>query len=71
MILAAAIRKNGVTLIGKRHHLIPNLCGGEQGFITTDGIFLDRKKAAKHALECGQIKELKYQKNELFSEELW
>lgn len=82
MILAAAIHKDGVTYIGRRHDLIMHSkyvpwgffkgSGGKnQGFVTTDGEFLDRKQAAKHALACGQIKELKYQKNELFSEELW
>jgi hypothetical protein len=79
MIFQAAIRdKNGVVHIGKRHDNILNgakpsgaLKGCEQGFIDTDGNFLDREAAGKHAIACGQIKSLKYQRRDLFSEELW
>jgi len=38
------------------------------GFITDEGTFLDREQAAKHAFECGQIKELT---DCLISEDLW
>lgn len=78
MILAAACRKNGVTYIGLRHDLILNnarpkgsLKASEQGFIDTDGNFLNREEAGIHAIACGQIKSLKYQERDLFSEELW
>lgn len=78
MLLAAACRKNGVTYIGRRHCLILNnarpkgsLKASEQGFIDTDGNFLNREEAAIHAIACGQIKELKFNRKELFSEELW
>ena len=48
-----------------------------QGFITDKGEFLDRKRALYHAMDCGQInsiRDLKYireDKIELFSEDLW
>jgi hypothetical protein len=79
VILASAIRKDGIVYVGRRHHLIMHskynppgfLKLGEQGFITTDGVFLDRKQGANHALTCGQITELKYNPTDLFSEDLW
>ncbi len=40
----------------------------EQGFWTNDGKFLNREDAAKLAYKNGQIKE---EKKELFSEDLW
>lgn len=49
----------------------------EQGFITTDGKFLDRKDAYKHAIECGQLNQTtlwhKQDRNEdeLYSEDLY
>jgi len=42
-----------------------------QGFVTDQGEFLDREQAAIHALNCGQITELKYGGNILYSEDLW
>jgi len=76
MIVESAIRKDNIIYRGKRHNNI--LCDksrpfgflkfGEQGFVTDAGEFLDRGQAAKHAFECGQIKELKKQ---LFSEDLY
>ena len=42
-----------------------------QGFITSLGRFVNREEAAKIALESGQIGELKYSKNKLFSEDLY
>ena len=82
MILHAAIRHDGVTYLGKRHHLIirdivdatgVSRVVGEQGFVTDDcpPVFLDREQAGRHALACGQIKELKFSSRDLFSEELW
>lgn len=44
----------------------------EQGFLLTDGTFVDREEARKIALEYGQISDLKtYNKRDLFSEDLW
>lgn len=44
---------------------------GEQGFVLTDGRFVDRAKAADIALKTGQTKALKFNRYELFSEDLW
>jgi hypothetical protein len=84
MITEAAIRLDGRVFTGRRHAdifhanavsrngvIVSSIAGGEQGFVTDKGLFLDRKLAAKHALECGQIKALRYSKTELFSEDLW
>jgi hypothetical protein len=50
---------------------IEQLRGEEQGFVTDEGEFVDRAQAARIALECGQIKALRYSPTQLFSEELW
>jgi hypothetical protein len=80
MIINAAILKEGVIYQGRRHYLIIRegiklgkkfFIGCPQGFIDDEGNFLNREQAAKHAIQCGQIKELKFSKTELFSEELW
>lgn len=81
MIKHSAILKNRVVYVGKRHHdciRIMNECGIEkpntdaiQGFVTDEGVFLDRIQAATHALNCGQIQALKFHKTELFSEDLY
>lgn len=42
-----------------------------QGFVTSEGAFVDRFEAARIALKSGQIKALKFQSGELFSEDLW
>lgn len=46
-----------------------------QGFLTERGVFLDRREAYTHALECGQPlvgrRPDGYQGDELFSEDLW
>jgi hypothetical protein len=44
------------------------LAGIEQGFVDDAGNFLNRKDAAKHAYECGQIPELALT---LYSEDVW
>lgn len=79
MIFAAAIKYRGKIYTGQRHYQIIrdiiklgyNKVVGEQGFINTDGEFLNREDAAKEALRCGQIKKLKYHSKQLFSEDLW
>ena len=44
---------------------------GQQGFMIDGGVqFLNRKDAADHAVECGQIKEPQWPPN-LFSEDIW
>ena len=65
VIQQAAIWNNGIIYKGKRHKDIfmaqPKHInirkGGIEGFITTSGLFLDRKEAAKLAYEMGQISE--------------
>lgn len=47
------------------------LASGTQGFVTDTGEFLNRRQAATHALNCGQIERLKFSSRELFSEDLW
>ena len=74
-IIAAAIMKGGRIFVGSRHHIIINcadppgsLRGGEQGFITDTGEFVNRRDAADIAYFCGQIEKPKLT---LFSEDLW
>lgn len=43
----------------------------EQGFLTSRGQYVDRQEAARIALEAGQIERLRFNKHELFSEDLW
>ena len=82
MIIESAIRKDGKIYTGHRHHNIiakaeeyglgwGGLKDGEQGFVTNSGEFVNRQDAALIALACGQIRELKYSKTELFSEDLY
>lgn len=45
-----------------------------QGFITTTGLFLDRKQAYRHAVSCGQLSDTVMRNvlnEELFSEDLY
>jgi hypothetical protein len=45
-----------------------------QGFITTSGMFLDRKQAYRHAVSCGQLSDTVMRNvlnEELFSEDLY
>lgn len=63
----------------RHHHVIevmsknprePMPVTGEQGFMTNEHEFLDRKAALTHAIECGQIETGRWPPN-LFSEDLW
>jgi hypothetical protein len=81
-IKEAAMMFRGIMYTGRSHALIMNdirVATGvlkilqrdaEFGFVTTTGRFVDRKEAAKIALACGQIERLRYQPDELYSEEL-
>lgn len=80
-ITLAAIEYGGVIYTGKRHHLIikdmvnSQVPGGakrfhNQGFVTNEGEYLNRKEAARIALLAGQIEKLSYSEDELFSEEV-
>jgi len=74
MIKQAAILHNGILYKGKRHRNIIeenqhiNLKKGEEGFVTGNGMFVNREEAAKIALVNGQIKR---PKKSLKSEDLW
>lgn len=66
MIKAAALKlNNGKVVSGWCHGQILSDLGREEipvaeGFITDEGVFVNRQKAAKIAFSCGQIKEEKY-----------
>jgi len=80
-IKESAIMFEGKMYTGKRHHnciaTIVKETGKRvgakwpQGFVTEDGEFVDRVKGGKIALAAGQIKELKYHRREMFSEDLY
>lgn len=81
MIAKAATIFRGKMYTGWRHCLIMEdiradlgilkITHQRMGFVTDDGRFVDREEAGKIAIACGQIDELKYQKRDLFSEEMW
>lgn len=82
-IYAAAIRHKGRVCYmapPNRHHDIIHMIAqnegeydqsSEQGFVTTEGLFVDREEAARIAITSGQITETKFQPGLLFSEDLW
>ena len=79
-IVAAAVQYRGLTISlprPNRHHHILHLlpmrialtCS--QGFIDSNGDFLDRKQAKLRVKETGQPTIADHQPRELFSEDLW
>lgn len=83
-IEAAAIRWKGLTfsrprparhgdVIKSLHELhLADACHGEQGFVTSGGVFVDRTEALAIALRSGQLREdFRARGGELFSEDLW
>lgn len=75
MIKQAAILYNGVVFKGDRHrNIISNnkhLCDlkkGQEGFVTSAGMFVNREMAATIARQCGQITS---KKKKLISEDLY
>ncbi len=78
-IVAAANKHGDCIFTGVHHHLIlwQMACcgvkiGGIQGFMSSDGKFVDREEARKIAQAAGQIvNPLSHSPKELFSEELW
>jgi hypothetical protein len=84
MIIASAVKlPDGQIFTGKRHadayklaqDLLKSgksLCG-EDGFLTSNLVFLDRKAAYKYAKKTGQFNrcDTGYQGKDLFSEDLW
>lgn len=97
MIVAAAIKISGVVCSlprpARHHDVLRGLLHGfvsrtdrgyleeTQGFLTDQGIFLNRAEAMKHVIECGQGTPRRdelistgysaYNGDELFSEDLW
>lgn len=79
LIKAAAILHEGEVYQGRRHsEIIADMRSrgirgavGKQGFVTIKDEFVTREQAARIALKCGQVKELKFNKHALFSEDLW
>lgn len=96
MIVAAAIKISGVVCSlprpARHHDILRGLLVGfrrtdrgyreeTQGFITGDGIFLNRKQAYLHVQDCKQgtprrdsilfINPQAYNGDELYSEDLW
>lgn len=77
---AAIQHPSGRVFTGKRHcYIIRDMVAelgerparGIQGFTTNTGRFVDREEAGRIAIAAGQIKELRYSRTDLFSEELW
>ena len=80
IVLAAIVFEDEI-YVGRRHCEIINyivqrtgtkrVSGScPQGFVTSEGRFVDREEAAKIALESGQIEKLKCSSYQLFSEEI-
>jgi len=80
-IVLAAIVFEGEIYVGRRHceivayivkrtgaKKVPGSC--PQGFVTSEGRFVDREEAGKIAIASGQIEKLKYSTYQLFSEEI-
>jgi hypothetical protein len=89
MIIAAAIKIGDVVTFipapARHHHVLHSLAKSfkgrtdegytkeVQGFLTSEGLFLDREEAFNEAVYCGQLKRKPggYNGTELFSEDLW
>lgn len=80
MIVAAAIRVNGLILSLPRpyrhHDIIKHAADlgieevlSDQGFLTSDGEYVDRKVGKAIAIEAGQ--KFLAERHQLFSEDLW
>ena len=53
---------------------LPEACHGEQGFVTSDGKFVDRQSAYEIAMRAGQIlatAQSLFPGRDLFTEDLW
>ncbi len=73
---AAICTKEGRIFIGDSHAQIirqwgTETKGGQQGFCTDTGLFINRVQALKIAEKAGQIKEKHPPYNQLFSEDLY
>jgi len=69
--------KSGEILVGRNSHseilvLYPDkFKNAEQGFLTSEDRFVNRKVALKIAIKWGQIKNKTGCKDELYSEDMW
>ena len=85
-IVAAALKVGSMIISAPppaRHHTLlhavfntygkrgPMIKATDQGFLTSDGRFVDRDEGAKIAIDAEQIIKTKFQPNHLFSEDLW
>lgn len=76
IIVAAAISYNGLICTmpqpARHHHILhqSEYSSSEEGFLTSEGRFVDRKKAAELAIKAGQIDQLRWPPY-LYSEDLW
>lgn len=83
MIHAVAINYKGTTYTlprPARHYMLVDLIIrehreysfdiGVKGFLTDEGVFLNRAQAGQHALACGQVSKLGMG-GDLYSEEVW
>jgi len=61
---------NAIALMVKENPDKSRFLGSEQGFVTSEGKFLDRIEAAAIAIKCGQIEKLNWPPD-LYSEDLW
>lgn len=80
-IMAAGVRLNDhlhwLRPPARHHHILNELArlvgdrvhAAEQGFLTTSGRFVDRKRAKEIAVAAGQVQDGGLR--ELFSEDLW
>jgi hypothetical protein len=83
LIVAAAIRQDGMVCSvprpGRHGDIIRKMAeagisipiNGEQGFLTSDGLFVDRVRAKMIAALAEQIMPGRGQHRELFSEDVW
>lgn len=82
-IVAAAIQQDGLVCSvrrpGRHHDVIRKMAAagipipinGEQGFLTNDGLFVDRRRALMIAQSAKQIIRGRAAVVELFSEDVW
>jgi hypothetical protein len=83
MIVGVAIMQGNIICSlpkpNRHHHIIQGLAQagmpipiiGKQGFINSDGQFLNRIEAKQKAFDYDQIQSLNTGHNELYSEDLW
>lgn len=83
LIVAAAIKHDGMVCFvprpGRHSDVLRQMAAaglmipinGEQGFVTSDGLFVDRRRAREIAFMAEQLGAKTIHRTELFSEDLW